>query len=329
MIREDEVRRRLRARGEEVSDGLWEWLVDEGHVGEVAGGFSDLNYLIKKVRQFRSYFSKHSGSGRNRDLVERHAITARGDRQMALSLLRAEQAAGESETRAFRALVFSGRLLSWGEVEGWITKQRLADGEPTTWLTDLPLPPSHQLTGTIREVAIRPPLRLATSGEIPFRTTRRYLAYATPESQGVQRVPITAGGILDRLRRLSTQLSRDYDWQEAQATIFVLADAVPIIPAIRTTVSARITLSVDPTVSAREVADAYRLARKEAFGTHMRRQKDRLNQLAVWVALRPAKERREERMRAWNREFPDWQYEHRSNFVRDCTKARRQLLGDE
>lgn len=41
------------------------------------------------------------------------------------------------------------------------------------------------------------------------------------------------GGVLDRLHRLSERLAKDYPWQEAQATTFILTDVVPAVPAGR------------------------------------------------------------------------------------------------
>ena len=136
--------------------------------------------------------------------------------------------------------------------------------------------------------------------------------------------------MLERLRQISDRLSRRYRWQEAQATIFVLTGRTPLVPPAEAKIEREaIVLTVDPSLTPRQVADRYRQFRKDILGggrikalslKHLR--------LAAFDADRPSQETWKKKMDAWNRSAPEeeWRYKNDGRFKRDCLQAKRRLL---
>jgi hypothetical protein len=145
------------------------------------------------------------------------------------------------------------------------------------------------------------------------------------------------GGVLDRLRQISEYLATFYGWKPSLATAFVLTGLVPLVAPIttevrtggteRTTARARITLTVDPTATPKEVADAYRSFRWNVLGRRRYSPQNRKHlSLAVFTCTQPAEEPWAVRLRAWNARYPQWCYGNKANFWRDCRRAEDRLL---
>ncbi len=163
---------------------------------------------------------------------------------------------------------------------------------------------------------------------------RLLLAFGEPGKQWTQRVAVGSSSLLGELARLSGNLADLYPWQEQQATVFVLTDAVPLVAPIRTTVrrtgpieaKSRIILEVDPWTDPREVASAYIRARGDAQrGIRRRPLSDRAYQLAEFVADRRNHSDVELR-RLWNRTYKEWAYPDVPRFVRAYSSAIDHLL---
>jgi hypothetical protein len=246
-----------------------------------------------------------------------------GDRQAALSRVLAAYAARENEVVGFRRAVLGSRLLAPGKVEEWVNWQAERDGPPTRWLA-VPLPPDVQPQ----------PGETITFTLQTCRVEVETLRYVVPDDPWVRVRPVAAGGILGRLQRLSRRLADRYGWHEAQATTFVLTDAVPLVDAVRVAwrpgaVPAldRIVLEVDPVLTPAEVAAQYRQARAQALGKALvRPQSEKHRALAVFAVEHPDGTFRE-RMAVWNRLHPQWRYSQETNFGRDLRAAVRRLLG--
>jgi hypothetical protein len=153
------------------------------------------------------------------------------------------------------------------------------------------------------------------------------------------REPVVPSSELDRLRHVSQRLARRHGWTAAQAATFVLTDAVPAMPAVTHTFEwrlvpevPRIVLTIEPSVSPREVTDYYRRVRREVAATRTRPRQygEKHLRLANFVAGRPAGERWRATMDAWNAQVPaavpKWRYKEPSNFQRDAQRAQRWLL---
>src|SRR5205823_643336 len=127
----------------------------------------------------------------------------------------------------------------------------------------------------------------------------RFLKYGGGTDNWTQVVPTRIDGLLERLRNLSERLAKVYDWQEAQATLFVLTGAVPFISPIQATTIMRrrslyfnqhIVLDIDPTVSPQEVAKCYRLNRKSIKARRTGNLSEKHLRLATFNAERPREE---------------------------------------
>jgi len=195
-----------------------------------------------------------------------------------------------------------------------------------------------RLSPTFTFATTEPPLTISekTPAILVHKRYLSYLRYGVDEVEEdpTGEVPTAEGGVLDRLRQLSQSLARFYGWDEAAATNFVLTGEVPFMPSIETrasvpfsyTTTARISLTIDPALSPREVANHYRRMRGRILEGRHRELTAKHLRLATFAAARPAGETLRERMAAWNKEYPNWKYKRETNFGRDCTQAVRRLL---
>jgi hypothetical protein len=159
------------------------------------------------------------------------------------------------------------------------------------------------------------------------------LKYARPDGW-VGRVPTVVGNLLDRLRLLSERLAEKYKWTDGQATAFVLADRIPLIGSLDITLKrnsnplfSRIVLEVDPTLSPREIAEAYRRKRLEIMPKRYRNLSEKHIQLALFNAEQSKGRTWGVKMAEWNKtQPPEWAYKDVGNFSHDSLEARRHLL---
>ncbi len=91
-------------------------------------------------------------------------------------------------------------------------------------------------------------------------------------------------------------------------------------------VLSRITLTIDPALSPREVADHYASVRRRFTGRRNREITSKHLRLALFAADKTKGSSFKQRMAAWNDEHPQWSYSRVTNFARDCAQARRRLL---
>jgi hypothetical protein len=227
---------------------------------------------------------------------------------------------------AFRRLNLNGEVIPWPELEGWIQNH-----------PDLKAPLTRDVTVAVEaerlkrldtgHVAFDPPLTEVSHGGVAFRV----LDYAAPDDGWVHRIAVPAGSRLDGLRVLSQSLARTCGWQPAQATVFVVAGVIPIIPTVRTTShltssggwSARTTLDIDPGATEQDVVKAFRESR--AQGRRQRPVTARHARLAVFAMVDHVDKSWDERMRMWNALFPQWTYSP-GNFRRDAIEAKTRIL---
>jgi hypothetical protein len=321
----------------ELRQETWDYLLEEGHVARVQKGERTVQWLAERVLailmaagQGARVLPGLKGQGLVSEEQRRQA-----DRRAVLSLLLAHEAANNPAVRAFRERVLKGALLPLQEVEQWIQQQAQADGPPTAWL-EVPVPSKYQLREhpETHNLYTEPALTLSKDGCAKGPQTGvhfRVLDYGIPSADGVHKISTAVGGVLEQLRALSEHLALQYPWQRYQASLFVLTDQAPLVPEVSPSVSAerggRITLDIDPALTPRQVADAYRRFRRQVLGgKRLKALSPKHLRLAVFMAERPEAEPWGERMEAWNRTFPDWKYEQESNFRRDTGVARKRLL---
>lgn len=336
----EEVRRRLEDElGFGLPDETWKYVADL-HVEEVLLGRWTIRDLAGTVRDLLKAFG--------RPVLPRHHVprvltrprkrsegTKRPRREEVISGLLADKAANDEEVLSFRSDVLGGSLLSRLQVDRWIKRQAEDDGPASLWLT-VPVPKGYEVKSSTRAATTEPPLTI--SEETPaILIQRQYLSYVSClvpiEEDPTCEVPTAEGGVLGRLRQLSEALARHYGWDAALATNFVLTGEAPLVPSVEIRRSypsnfrtlARISLTVDPALSPREVADHYRRVRAEIVGGRHRELTEKHMRLATFAAARTG-ESLHKRMGAWNRKYPRWKYKAVSNFGRDCNQAIKRLL---
>lgn len=343
MIRFDDIRGQLEGelrRG--LPDLAWDFLVEQGYVDDVRWGAMTIHELAEKSRYHERAWGQPApartttphmlASGKR----AKAAKTALG-REEVVSRLLAAEAARDEKVRSFREEVLGGSLMKPQDVDRWIERQAREDGPPNLWLT-VPVPTGYEVRSFTTFATTEPPLTISEKTPA-ILVEKRYLSYlrygwVEPGEDPRGWAPTAGGGVLDRLRQLSEALRRSYGWSEAEATNFVLTGGIPVVRSIEIMSSvpsgyrtlARISLTVDPALSPREVADHYRRMRGRILEGRHRELDDKHLHLAIFAAERPAGETLRERMAAWNKEYPNWKYKTETNFGRDCTQAVRRLL---
>jgi hypothetical protein len=345
MINPDDIRRELeRELGRTLPEAAWDFLVERGWVRDVGVGAMTIHGLAKHVRAHERAWG---GPTTARTMVPRMLASAkRGKpaetapaRQEVVSRLLAAEAAEDKEVRSFREEELGGSLMKPQDVDRWIARQAKKDGPPSRWLTvTLPTGYEVRLSPTFTFATTEPPLTISekTPAILVHKRYLSYLRYGVDEVEEdpTGEVPTAEGGVLDRLRQLSQSLARFYGWDEAAATNFVLTGEVPFMPSIETRswvpsayrTLARISLTIDPALSPRKVADHYRRIRGRILGGRHRELSAKHVRLAIFVAGRPTRESWRERMIAWNKEYPNWSYRRETNFNRDWKQAIQRLL---
>ncbi len=254
----------------------------------------------------------------------------------------AAHATRDPEVAQFREEVLGGALLKGHEIQLWITQEQEKERErPAIFLDAVPLPPSHDIRdGAHGGIVPDPPISVGE--EHPAGSMRvDILEYAAPERRWVRRVPVAHGGVLARLHHLSTTLAQRYYWQPAQATAFVLTGLPPILRTIdatwqgssfqiqigSVTALSRLVLTIDPTLSPKEVSNSFQSICQRILGAKWRDLKENQLELARFTIHCDQEEPWPQRMASWNTEFPQWSYkEDLSHFRRDCQNAIKKLL---
>lgn len=301
---------------------LWDFLDGEGYVNAVLDPNEPetLNDLAVKARKVLAVSGAKQPANAPKMLLEKNTIdkTSKGAdrhrmRQKALSVLFAKHAKQDEHVNFFRKKFLSKEFpLPWEKVENWIFRAEYEEikkhKKETYWA----------YAGT--------------------------LEYGVPGTQYAHRVPVAKDGKLNALRVISEYLAYKYRWTEAQATVFVLTDVPPLVTTHESSsthgeplsVTSRITLTLDPVLTDKEVAAIYRRARqrmlkKDKKGkVRFRVLGDKAHSLAIFEAKRPEGKTYKEKMKSWNKEVskehPEWKYEQESIFGRDCKKATQRLL---
>jgi hypothetical protein len=322
-------RRRLASR---LHQGLSDYLVDRGFVDEMLDGASDLDQLLNEARRI---LAAGTPSAEHRVPAPAPREPRLGqERAWALSQLVAAHAHQDPDVIAFRHKHLGDALVEWADLETWTTAQAKLDGELTTDIT-IVLRASTISDPDVDELHLSPPLERVR----PSRVATRRLDYALPEDDWVRRIAVTADGVLDRLRALAEALTKAYGWTPAQASIFVLCGVPPFIATVRITRSSakvrheadlewarRITLDIDPAATPQQVLDAFQHARRQQGVAQLRPLTLKHLRLAAFAGAEHADKPWAERLRLWNRNFPEWHYAEQSNFRRDAIRAEARIL---
>ncbi len=333
MINDHELRTAINAQLESpLSDSEWLYLDSRPVLRRCRIGEMSVAGVAAEVQQMRAAVTG------NRAVSQRQPILLSKDRGgettparvRAISELVSREAEQDTEVMRFRLEALKGELVSQSAVDRWIGQQAHTDGKATMFVT-VRLPDDCRLD--LSDDGLIPSRPLTVEKNWPASSAfLKELQYGL--NGHVHRVPVAAGGVLDRLRVLSERLSQRYRWQPAQAAIFVLTGAIPIISTFQVTYAAspisalaRVTLTIDPAMSPREVSEYYRRARKRFVGSRHRSMSDKHTTLVLFMMSRPSDETYAQSMTAWNKQYRKWKYRHPTNFGRDVQVARQRLLG--
>lgn len=321
-----------------LRDRTWDYLVSKGFVERCLEGDEAIETLADEAKQLLEASGGFTSEQTDPAMRERQAgrsptIEARVD---AISVLLAQEAGREQGVRSFREKVLQGQLIPWEKIEEWISVQKETDGPPTLWLR-VPVPPGHSMKRVKGFPVPDPPV--SVSGEYPaWGISTDLLVYALPGDRWPRRLAVAREGTLGYLRSVSVSLSRRFGWHEAQGTVFVLTDITPQYVPLQVeaalsgpfTVTSRVRLSVDLSVSPNEVADAFRRTRARLWPSRPRALTEKHLHLAVFISARPEGETWRQKMTAWNAarrdRRPEWIYGRETNFARDCNQAKQRLL---
>jgi hypothetical protein len=134
------------------------------------------------------------------------------------------------------------------------------------------------------------------------------------------------------LRQASDRVAAFTGWAAADATVFILTGLTPHMAPIRAeihyqpaaSVRSRIVLTIDPTSTPADVANAYRRLRAGNFG-RVRRLSKKHTTLAQHALAHPDASPQEQ-MARWNRRYRrKWPYRQLNAFARDVRQALQRL----
>jgi hypothetical protein len=327
--------------GYRVPDQLWGIAVDEKYVSEVLQGENSIDWLVEKLRAWKA-----KGDLREEQAPRFIAPNRRHRRsktvashQEAVSDAIAEIVRQREDVRSFRRDVLHGQILKPEDVERWIEEHRRDGAYPHAVLVRLK-------TGfefdDRDEFKLKPLLSSVEPEDIERFVSNDSLDYGKPGSDRTHPVPIGRDGTLRVVYEISKTLARLFCWQEAQATVFLLTDLTPMIDTELVGLSqppvvtlpygevkplaclARLTMTVDPLLTPREVSQKYAKLRGRCLVSKPRAMSQKHLELAVFATKHPAVDR--DAMELWGREFPSWKYQRVSIFARDAREARARLL---
>lgn len=330
------VRTELKVRlgDETIVEKEWNYFVKCGDVSAVVSGEKDMHWLVDRVIAFCDATDRPIQRRLLPEMVPADQVKKRIEHQVLLSELATDEAARQPSVVSFRKEVLKDRCLAPEQVESWVNQQAKLDGPATHWLGEVPVPPKHQFEFDSKSntLMIRPELKIS---RLECSLSLQLLNYAALPDRWIRKLPTAAGGVLERLRNLSEDLVRSYDWEKAAATLFVLTGHKPLIQplVLKFTPSARsfkrrvVELSIDPAISPAELAKQYGALRSKLIsGRRVRPLSNKHLQLASFLIEKPD-ERWASRLHRWNKAFPKWKYVHASNFRRDALKARARVEG--
>lgn len=334
----EQIRERIERRlGFSLPDETWEYFVDERAVHKVQQRVTSLDDFEVDVKRFLRASGLLKRTAEEHTTVdflpksERGGPGATPSRAEAISALLADHARSNQELLRFRSELLGDRVIDPEQVEEWIKAKASEEGPAPFWLA-IPMDPKRLLWGEDDfTLTVNPPISLKRLS-LPYSVDAgESLEYATTGDGWVRKIPVTSGGVLDRLKALARSLSRHYGWQKAQATVFALTDRTPLVsvhsahyaPNFSFPALSRIELVLDPALSPRQVAEFYRKARKEIVSGRYRNLSEKHTLLAAFGASHGNSPKLREK---WNRQYPKWRYESESNFGRDVRAAKQRLL---
>jgi len=248
-------------------------------------------------------------------------------RKYALSLLIAKQVRVRPDVCQFRKEQLGGTVLQLAQIKDWVLHKAASDGKPTIWANEVPLPAGSEPQFDEHGLFTVPIGGVVQSAGI----VTKYLCFPCPD-HSVSCVPVHARGTLHLLHQLATTLSQTFHWTEAEAVMLVLADEVPPVQPAKCHIHwsaipclSRVTLTLDPALSSRQVESLYRRVRGQVLEGRYRNLSRKHALLAGFTSTLGGL-KLSEQMNKWNEQYRQWRYTTVTIFGRDAKTARDRLL---
>jgi len=335
-----------RELGQNLPEPIWDFLIREKHVEDylvVRGRLRDLAHqtrsALELVRQAQRPFARvpdkvarTTGDARARAIAELDAARA----------LHVRSAYGRT-VDDFRRAYLRDFLAPGDPVYDWLERTSQSEGQDFTQWVTVKLPRGHKWTllpgSQDYGIVLDPPIVLG-KGKAAAEELIELTMLVPDRYTGVTQIRIVEGGVLDDLRLLSTRIAREVGWTEWEAVGFVLTGIAPAVPLVdpqmrgplldaKARGGGRITLSVHPSTTPRELAAAYGALRRER-GLTGRNLSEKHTALAAFLTARPDDSATwTQQMKRWNtnmtKDHKSWRYMDADHFARDAKQARRRM----
>jgi hypothetical protein len=358
-----------RLRRQDVSDPVWDRLLDEGDVdAAITGGAEDFRALVGAAKRWLEFYREEDAWQRQHKSLRtprrispdpgEYARLRAWARDEALAL----RAARAKEVRAFRDRFLGGaplrvpqarRLLASAAARVWPISEFEHRGIPVIGHKGSVVANRESVEDSFLKHELD--LQVTWDDHVVETTESRSWSLGVHPQDPVLHFVDEHGepfqdevwprSVLDRLREISDRLTRFYGFDAAQAAWFVLTDTPPrrvpldgniAVRSFPTHTDGRVTLTMDPWISADVVLRTYREVQRDLLGRENRQLA--LRNLAVFRSVvedaRVAERRnpgglppsRAQSMARWNREHPEQTYKQLWQFSRDVDRAERGVL---
>jgi hypothetical protein len=260
----------------------------------------------------------------------------------ARSLRAVAEADTEPDVQQFRHDVLGDTLLTLEQVGSWVERQQVIDGPPTVrvllpmpagWRDGDPVTAASITVGGISRYVAQSGVgvQVGVEPELLDHTAEPDLLAYTVDGEWVSSAFVNRNGVLGKLRTLSERLAKRYNWQPAQASVYVLTGLTPVVRIFTLTTTMgtsghHVTIDADPDVPVELVADVFKRARRDLLGPRARRPFGRGVRLVVHAAERPGVATRG-LWQQWNRAHPDEQFDDLQSFRQALRNAQRRVDG--
>lgn len=331
MINETDARRAVNEQlTKPIADGEWALLESQRHVERLRRGELFPEGFAAIVEQHREAFK---GDTPIVMLTRERGAKGSGMRKAAVLELAAEIAAEADYVKAFRSRFLPNGLLPLNEASNWI-RAHAAKQKITHHVTFIVNAGSRDLKSVYAALFSGGDAALSSHPIASIEV--RYLEFSQPPKLWVERVPVERYGVLDELKAVGEKLAKDFGWQLAQGTMFILTGVTPDVSSFTFKLEqrqvpglSRIALTVDPALSPAEIKKRYKAARDKYFGNKRVRPLSEKHCALVLFSVDNARLFRDgtyaELMAEWNKLNRKWKYKHVSNFGRDVKVARDRL----
>jgi hypothetical protein len=334
-----QVEKRL---GRRVPERVWRYLSEKNYVSEAATTDHDdpIGWLGEEAGKLLDC-TETQQSGEFISSRRQRRTKAFPARREAISRLLAELARQRPEVQSFRQRFLGEGLLRANDVPGWIEQRKKEETRHHAVIVSIPIGSEE---GWRAGAHPGTPASSLTGGKVEGRCPVDSIDYVKPGDPSTQRLPVGRDGTLLELLNLVRLLAKAFAWHKWQATAFVLTDAIPLVRDCEISIkppsfielqqeglvpldcTTRITIEVDPAITASELAAKYLEVRARLL-----RRKPRPRSLAekhICLAGFGSGYKTLDAgvLKAWNQEFPKWKYSTFKNFSRDTRMARYRLL---